>query len=89
MKVSGVGEADGARRLRLYPNPSTGLVTIPSLNNAMRTIEVYDVAGRLTHQITTSDIEFDLSDLNSGVYFLRIKEEATGKTDSAKLIISK
>jgi hypothetical protein len=75
--------------LRLFPNPSTGLVTIPSLDNAMRTIEVYDVAGRLTHQITTSDIEFDLSDLNSGVYLLRIKEEATGKTDSAKLIISK
>ena len=75
--------------LRLYPNPSTGLVTIPSLNNAMRTIEVYDIAGRLTHRITTPDIEFDLSDLNSGVYLLRIKEEATGKTDSAKLIISK
>ncbi|MFN0037696.1 MAG: T9SS type A sorting domain-containing protein, partial [Saprospiraceae bacterium] len=64
--------------IRLFPNPTTGWVTIPKHFAGERTIQVFDIAGRLTHQVSTSDIEIDLSDLENGVYFLRIKDAGTG-----------
>lgn len=81
--------SQSATPIRLYPNPSTGMVTIPNPAAEERMVQVFDIAGRLVHVETTSDFEFDLSDLENGVYLLRIRDTGTGRIDSAKLIISK
>ena len=89
VKVSGVTEPAGGTQFAVYPNPTTGLVNIPNLKAATRAIQVFDIAGRRVYQITTSELEIDLSDLENGVYLMRIRDEGTGKIDSAKLIINK
>jgi len=89
------GQANGQKNgsltgnLKVFPNPSTGWVTIPNPAGAPRNIQVFDVAGQQVRQLNSSDTEIDLSGLNSGIYFLRIMDKSTGKTDSARLIISK
>ncbi len=89
VKTSGVAEVVVGKAFTVYPNPTTGIVTIPNFTSEPRTIQVFDIAGKLVIQIFTSNIEIDLGLLSNGVYILRIRDEATGKTDSAKLIISK
>ena len=89
LKTSGVAEGGGGGWFSVYPNPTTGIVTIPNYNGDIRAIQVFDIAGKVVNQLSTSNIEVDLSDLSNGVYFLRIEDAATGKTNSAKLIINK
>ena len=73
--------------LHLSPNPSTGIVSIPNLHGRIRTIQAFDLAGRLFHQVSTSDTEIDLNHLANGAYLLRITDKDSGKTEVAKLIL--
>ncbi|MBQ5856874.1 MAG: T9SS type A sorting domain-containing protein [Bacteroidales bacterium] len=55
----------------------------------MQTIEIYDIYGR--HQVAETprhqgDLTVDVSDLNSGVYFVKI---VTDKGEVTKLFIKK
>lgn len=75
--------------ITVYPNPSTSIFNIEILNiNAVQSIEVYDVMGRLIlsqHDFSTSLISLDLKAV-SGIYTLvvRGKDEAV---DVRKLIV--
>ena len=59
----------------IYPNPTSGLVSIKSrlLNNA--NVSVYDLNGRvlLTKNISGTSSEINVSELSSGIYLLKFK----------------
>ena len=61
----------------VYPNPVKDRLYIET-STLIQSIEVYDVYGRLqvtktpSHQ---SDLSVDVSDLNSGIYFVKVKTE--------------
>lgn len=74
---------------KIYPNPTTGRIMVPNPNNEVRSMQFFSLTGMRVHQMVTSDVEIDLSNLENGVYFMRITEETTGKTETAKLIITK
>jgi len=78
-----------ATLFRAYPNPSTGWITIPNPDAVMRTIQVFDIVGKMVSQVTASVSELDLSSLGNGVYLLRVKDEHTGRANTIKLVISK
>lgn len=60
----------------LYPNPSTGIVNIHTNTSAVATLEVYNMTGRLImSEDFTKDYRLDLSDANSGLYFIYLKTE--------------
>lgn len=76
-------------RLRLWPNPARGLVTI-SLSPAIVTrprplLRVYDSHGavRLEQPATTGLVRLDCRSLTAGVYFVRL----VGTDQSAQLIL--
>lgn len=77
---------------KIYPNPSKGNITVSNIQNLdLKSIEVYNVLGRLVKNIAiknrVSKLGIDLSNLNKGVYLLNIKTtENTNKTQ--KLIIN-
>ena len=56
-----------------YPNPTTGLITIAGLPNAETDLTVFDSVGKLVarKRIVGSDSNIDISDLPSGIYFLK------------------
>lgn len=77
------GDIDG---FKLYPNPVTnGKVYINTTENAPKKILIFDVLGTKVLEATLLGKELNLSDLNPGVYVLRVYEK--DKVATRKLII--
>jgi hypothetical protein len=60
----------------IYPNPSNGLVTITSSMN-IASVQIFDFTGKqvLSDLIGAGKNNLDVSNLNSGVYFVKISME--------------
>lgn len=78
----GVGENEFSNNLLLYPNPTTGEITL--LNKTTAQLEnaiITDVKGRVIKMInlstTGSQTSFSLSNLATGMYFIKINAENT------------
>ena len=79
-------EFDLANSFKVYPNPtSTGEVTITSPDSTIMSIIVYDVLGKPVLTQTIKNDILDVSNLNSGIYILRITQNDISSTK--KLII--
>lgn len=79
-------------QFNLYPNPTNGVVNI-DVNYIFAdkaTIQVFDIVGKLVYQSevavnnATLNTSFDLSNENSGIYFVRIN--AKGESVTRKVI---
>ena len=73
---SDIKEEDGFT-INYYPNPTSGFIFVTignSLNNEALYIDILDVTGRAlkTLNIENSFLSLDLSDLSSGIYFLKV-----------------
>ena len=60
----------------IYPNPTNSKVNIKS-DNKFDEVEIYDVLGQkvLSSKIPENQ-EIDMSELKSGTYFLKLKNES-------------
>jgi hypothetical protein len=73
--------------LSLYPNPNnTGKVYITSRLNLDKKIEVFDVLGKKVIDLILYTKELNISNLNPGVYIIKIKEGEASAT--RKLIVN-
>jgi hypothetical protein len=73
--------------LSLYPNPNnTGKVYITSRFNLDKKVEVFDVLGKKVIDIALFSNELNISNLNPGVYIIKIKEGDASAT--RKLIVN-
>jgi hypothetical protein len=71
---------------RMYPNPVTnGVIRINTLDNAQKTIQIFDILGKKVFSKLIINEELNISKLNSGVYILKVFEN--GKTATRKLVI--
>jgi hypothetical protein len=75
--------------VKLYPNPSNGLVKLElnNVNNEELFVEVYNVIGKLVHkaQITENVTEINLTDMNAGIYYVSVRNNDSKKV--TKLMI--
>lgn len=73
--------------LQVYPNPVTkGNLYVSSNSNEVKTVAVYDVLGKqVVKATTTSNEAINVSNLNAGVYIVKITE--AGKTATRKLVV--
>lgn len=73
----------------VFPNPSAGLFNVKSPSAIEKEIEVYNVLGEtvFTYTFTGNTTTIDLSNLDKGVYFIRIKENVSGGKNGTKRII--
>ena len=87
----GIKERTLEQQVSIYPNPSEGIINLKmengqDLSNAI--IEVYDIIGKSVNYeldvITREHLVFNLSELNKGFYFIRIK---IGEENFAKKIL--
>ena len=84
--TTGILEENAINDISIYPNPTTGIITIGNLNLSgfqnLQGLEITNITGKIVFQseITNyqSSIEIDLSQLEKGVYFINFK----GKTFS-------
>ncbi|MBK5285470.1 MAG: T9SS type A sorting domain-containing protein, partial [Bacteroidia bacterium] len=77
--ITGMSAPDGADEVLIYPNPATNKIIVQSLKFKIEGVEVYDVVGRLTLNPSPEGegfrVEVDVSLLNEGIYFVKVKGE--------------
>lgn len=74
--------------MNIVPNPNQGefVLNITSFNNSNVRIEMYDYSGRIIEkrelQITKgkSSLDYNIADLNAGIYFIHISDEFGNST---------
>lgn len=72
--------------LSIYPNPvSNGTLFINTDANDERNVAIFDVLGKQVINVTTSSSAINVSNLNGGVYIVKVTEN--GKTATRKLVI--
>jgi hypothetical protein len=75
----GLADIDNVNKFNLYPNPTTGKITVDPLdlgNNL--TIRIYDVVGNIVKELKLDNnvkTEIDLSAQGNGIYFIEIGNE--------------
>jgi hypothetical protein len=84
-------------QLVVYPNPASSLINIDYdlKTNSTVSIELFDIVGRSVKTLLSSTTQtvdkyknvFQLTDLNSGVYFIKLKINDTEST--VKLFVTK
>jgi hypothetical protein len=67
----------------IYPNPSTGIIAIKAENTVQ--INVTDVLGKVVFSASNVSNNIDLSELQKGIYFVKISDDT--KTSTQKLIL--
>jgi len=73
-------------RIKLYPNPtSLGFVNISSKNNETINATVFDILGKQVINSTVINNKLDISNLNAGVYIMRVSQN--NATVTKKLVI--
>ena len=75
--VTGINDIKNSD-IKIYPNPTNNIINIEGLNkNENNTIQIFDVQGKLVITKTiTEKGTIDLSELNKGVYVIKIGEVA-------------
>lgn len=70
----------------VYPNPANDVINISNVNKLEVTdVVITDINGRIMKQVNSNIESINISDLNSGVYFLKIKTaNAEGVTKIVK-----
>lgn len=65
------------KRVKIYPNPSSGIYTIQTKNLIKGIITVFDITGQKKSdcQITSNKQTVNLSNFSKGIYFLKIKKK--------------
>ena len=84
-----INDIDNSNRFDLFPNPTTGLLTIKPLDDAMgTTVKIYNTIGEVIYEIkvdVSGDIKIDLSTYGNGVYFVELSNEAGMSTQKVTL----
>jgi len=62
-----------ANSVAIYPNPTTGTITITADNFTFAKVEIYNTVGQLIETKTVQ--QFDISSYNTGVYLFKVYDE--------------
>ncbi|MBK7095069.1 MAG: T9SS type A sorting domain-containing protein [Saprospiraceae bacterium] len=74
-KITGISEIYIEKRLTIFPNPTTDLLTLESENDLILNIKIYDIAGHLiysTGKVNNLKTNIDISDFKTGLYNILI-----------------
>ena len=76
-------------QVNIYPNPGNGTFNLEVSEQASR-VEVFSITGQLVYSQVISDQRFsiDLSDLNKGVYLIKLTDDKSGAFTTNRLIIN-
>ena len=77
--------------VQLYPNPASDVITIQTPNSNARSYTICDVQGSIVMEgsILSNNTEIELSELNSGVYFVYVLDKNAKLLHELKLVVHK
>ncbi|MDD3280032.1 MAG: Omp28-related outer membrane protein [Bacteroidales bacterium] len=88
--ITGIREISQVHECKLFPNPTTGIVTLTSNEMESVDIQVIDLMGRIVYAKNNVDIssaQLDLSSVNNGLYYIYIQSEKG--SSSYKIVLQK
>lgn len=68
----GVGEVEAAKKVAIYPNPSSNQFSIRTADD-IKSVVIYDATGKLAARFANRKEMLDISTLQSGLYFVEIE----------------
>ena len=79
----GLNEINFEHTSFVYPNPAKDFVKLSAISCQLSAIKVYNCLGMIVEEIEVNadEIELNLSDYKSGVYFIHIKGKEINKTE--------
>jgi hypothetical protein len=85
-----VDEVHPSQSLKLFPNPTSGRLTVKLQSPGINKIEIFDRFGKRLkiERTVTANAELDLSGLSAGIYFLSVSDEE-GKSQVKKIVIGR
>jgi len=74
LTIIGITETKNSE-IKLYPNPAINSITLEKPQKSSSLVEIYTVSGQIVKSVEWNDksIDIDISDLMSGVLFMKIK----------------
>lgn len=66
--------------ISIYPNPVNGIIYVKGNIDGLNTIEVYSISGSKIMDLKNNLGQVDVSQLQSGIYFLKLFSDDTSKT---------
>ena len=68
--------------LNIYPNPAKDFVKVSTDNGQQTTVKIYNTVGMLVEEVemNSEEIEINVSDYKSGIYFINISNEKSNVT---------
>ena len=79
----------GQAPVRVWPNPTGGILQVEGAEQLAGTVEIFDLYGRLVHQEALPARELDLSGLADGLYFIRLLDDRGQTLGSGKISLVK
>ena len=78
--TEGVGEQNGSQTL-IYPNPVNDKLTVEA-EEAIGTVEIYNLMGAMVYSQKNcgNKVEINTTDLQSGIYFIRLTNDKVSET---------
>ena len=75
--------------MKIYPNPASQYVRIETetIISSDYHVEIYDVAGRLSHSAQYTDEYIDVSGLEPGLHIVRLINRKSGNVQTQKMMI--
>ena len=58
--------------IKIFPNPTTDIITITSANDRIAKIEIFSITGQIIKSEHNPNSKIDVSDIAKGIYFLKI-----------------
>jgi len=89
IEIGGIGfEENEYTDFNVYPNPTTGNITVNLPHTSIGHIEIIDLNGKIidSKRITTSTNSFNLSNFENGIYFVKVKTNTQLITKKINLI---
>ncbi|MEM6721477.1 MAG: T9SS type A sorting domain-containing protein [Bacteroidota bacterium] len=65
--------------VKIYPNPTSNFIHIEGVNT-LETVEVYSLAGKKIAVSATTNSQIDVSSLQNGIYFLKLRDDQNRST---------
>lgn len=82
--------AANSNSVKCFPNPTTGMLNVQSVEKGTMSLEVYSLTGQLIHtQAFNGQAKADLSALSNGMYFYKVSNAAGQVVKQDKLILNK
>jgi hypothetical protein len=74
----------------IYPNPTTHIATVHASKPGQYHLQVFNSIGQLVHDTQMRDqVDLSMAEMESGVYFVKLIDQRTGKSASEKLVVQK